>query len=177
MTSNKANPKRVLALDPTSRGFGFAVLESPTTIIDWGVKAIREKEENAILAKVLELIRLYRPEVLVLEDCKNSRRCARVQSLLDRLVDVAATEDLKCRCFSTLRVKKVFQTFRARTKHEIAQAIAQQLPELAPSLPPYRKLWMSEDYQMPVFDAVALALTYFYSQPVRNAVVQKGSSE
>jgi hypothetical protein len=167
MKSSKPNPKRVLAIDPTSRGFGYIVLESPTTPVDWGVKATRPKEEEKALAKVLELIRHYRPEVIVLEDHRGSRHCARIQSLLDEICRLTAAEGLKCRRIQVSGVKQVFRTFRANTKHEIAHAVAQQLPELAPRLPRYRKAWMSEDYGMAIFDAAALALTYFYSQRVR----------
>jgi len=41
----------------------------------------------------------------------------------------------------------------------------QRFPELAPRLPRFRKPWMSEDYRMSIFDAVAFGLTsikYFY---------------
>jgi len=38
----------------------------------------------------------------------------------------------------------------ARTKHQIAHAIANQFPELAPHVPPHRKCWMSEDYRMSI---------------------------
>ena len=47
-------------------------------------------------------------------------------------------------------------------KQEIAIAIAERFPELAPRLPRFRKPWMSEDYRMSIFDAVALALTFFF---------------
>ena len=50
----------------------------------------------------------------------------------------------------------------ATTKQEIAIAIAERFPELAPRLPRSRKPWMSEDYRMSIFDAVALALTFFF---------------
>ncbi len=43
-----------------------------------------------------------------------------------------------------------------------AAAIAGRFPELAPRLPRTRTLTMSEQYQMPVFDAMAFALTFFY---------------
>jgi len=58
----------------------------------------------------------------------------------------------------------VRQTFAqdARNKQLIAVAIGRRFPELAPHVPPYRKCWMSEDYRMSIFDAVALALTYFH---------------
>jgi hypothetical protein len=36
-------------------------------------------------------------------------------------------------------------------------------PELAPRLSRFRKPWMSEDYRMSIFDAVALALTFFFN--------------
>ena len=68
MKSRIPNPKRVLAIDPTSRGFGFVVLESPTAPVDWGVKTTRPKEEGKALTKVLEVIRHYQPEIIVLED-------------------------------------------------------------------------------------------------------------
>jgi hypothetical protein len=161
------NPKRVLAIDPTSRGFGFVVLESPATLVDWGVKVIRQPNETRAMARVLDLVRHYMPEIILVEDHnKGSRRCARIQSMLAGVGRLATEEGLKIRHVSVSRVKEVFRTFRAHTKHEIAHAVAQQLPELAPRLPPYRKAWMSEDYQMAIFDAAAFALTYFLSLPV-----------
>jgi hypothetical protein len=162
------NSKRVLAIDPTSRGFGFVVLETPTTPVDWGGKAIRQGNEAKALAKVLDLIRHYRPEIIVVEDHRGSRRCARIQSLLDGVCRLAMEEGLKSRCLPVSLVKRVFRAFSANTKHEIALAVAQQLPELAPQLPRYRKPWMSEAYAMGIFDAAALALTYFYSRPLRS---------
>lgn len=173
MRSRNPNPKRVLSIDPTSRGFGFVVFESPTTLVDWGCKAIRQQDEAKTLAKVLELIHHYQPGIIVLEDYRGSRRCARVQNLLGEVCRLATAEGLEIRCVPVLRVKKVFRTFGAHTKQEIAHAVAQQLPELAPELPRYRKPWMSEGSQMAIFDAAALALAYFHSRPLRNHDVPK----
>lgn len=167
MKTRNLNLKCVLSIDPTSRGFGFVVLESPTTVVDWGVKVIRQQDEAKTLAKVLELIRHYRPEILVFEDHRGSRRCPRVRTLLDGVGALATREGVKIRRVPVSQVKKVFRTFRAKTKHEIAHAVAQQLPELAPQVPQYRKAWMSEDYWMAMFDAAALALAYVHSRPVR----------
>ena len=44
---------------------------------------------------------------------------------------------------------------------QIAEAIARSYPELKPHLPTARKLWMSENLRMSIFDATALVLTYF----------------
>jgi len=168
MTAIRPNPKRVLAIDPTSRGFGFVVMESPSTLIDWGVKSVAPKEVSTILKKVSQLIRLYRPEALILEDPKHSRRCRRVQNLLAQMGELACPEGLKHRFISNSRIRKVFLTFGAVTKHQIAHVIAKQVPELAPRLPRYRKPWMSEDYRMSIFDATALTLCYLYSYATIN---------
>ncbi len=48
-------------------------------------------------------------------------------------------------------------------KDRMARTVAEHLPALAVSVPPIRKLWMSEDQRMAIFDAVSFALTYYYS--------------
>ncbi len=148
---------RVLALDPTHRGFGFAVLEGPDRLVDWGVKTVRGNKQAGCLRKIRELFQLYQPTVVVLEDCarRGSRRCPRVRRLIKRIHFFAIKNGIKARVVSRARVRKAFAP--ASTKHEIAVALAAHFPELAPLLPPPRKPWMSEDCRMNVFDAVALA--------------------
>ena len=75
---------RVLAIDPSHRGFGFAVLEGPSQLLDC-VRQAEEGDKNAkCVAIVRELIDRYRPHVLVVENAarKSSRRCERVHKLL-----------------------------------------------------------------------------------------------
>jgi hypothetical protein len=36
---------RVVAIDPATRGFGFAVLEGANRLIDWGVKETKTDKE------------------------------------------------------------------------------------------------------------------------------------
>jgi Holliday junction resolvasome RuvABC endonuclease subunit len=177
MTSANTNSKRVLAVDPTSRGFGFVVLESPATLVEWGNKVIRQQHEATILTKVSKLIRHYLPDIIVFEDCKGSRRGARVQSLLDGIGRLATAEGLESHRFPVAQVKKVFRAFHATTKHEIAHAVAHQLPDLASWLPRFRKPWMSEGYQMAIFDAAALALTYFNSRLLRSGGSRRAKPE
>jgi hypothetical protein len=52
-------------------------------------------------------------------------------------------------------------------KREIAEAIVREFPELEPRLPPVRKIWMSEDRRMNIFDAAALAMTFFHTKRQR----------
>lgn len=150
-------PIRVLGIDPYSRGFGFAVLEGPDSLIDWGIKEIREETKNTrCLADVEALIDRYRPDVIAVEDytARGSRRCERVRELIFEVLKLATRRKIKIKTVSRARVQRAFFETGARTKHQIATAITKRFPELGPYLPPERKCYMSEDPRMSVFDAV-----------------------
>jgi len=58
------------------------------------------------------------------------------------------------------KVKQAFAEAGARNKYEIAVAIANNFPELAPRVSRFRKAWMSEDYRMSIFDAVGFGMAF-----------------
>ena len=61
--------------------------------------------------------------------------------------------------FSQEQVRRAFFADGQGTKHALAEILAQRFPdELGSRLPPKRKPWMSEHYQMGIFDAVTLAV-------------------
>jgi Holliday junction resolvasome RuvABC endonuclease subunit len=162
MSRAYTNNIRVLAIDPSTRGFGFAVLEGPERLIDWGVKETKTDKKRRTLKLIDDLIERYQPNVIVVEDYegKGSRRCYRIQGLINDITKLAAKKNTKVRSFSRAKVKQAFSESGASTKYEIARAITNRFPELAPRLPRFRKPWMSEDYRMSIFDAVALGLTF-----------------
>jgi Holliday junction resolvasome RuvABC endonuclease subunit len=154
---------RVLAIDPSTRGFGFAILEGPNRLIDWGVKETKTDKKRRALKFVEDFIERYKPDSIVVEEyeAKGSRRCGRVQELINDISKLAVKNRVKVRRFSRLKVKQRFSASGASTKYEIAVAIANRFSELAPRLPRFRKPWMSEDYRMSIFDAAGFALTFF----------------
>jgi Holliday junction resolvasome RuvABC endonuclease subunit len=160
---------RVLAIDPSTRGFGFAILEGPHRLVDWGVKETRTDKNRRALASVADLIEIYQPAVLVVEDYvgKGSRRCGRVVDLIDDISTLALKRKVKVKRFSRTKIKQAFSESNASNKYEIALDIANRFPELAPRLPRFRKPWMSEDYRMSIFDAVALATMWLQHKPTR----------
>ncbi len=164
MSITSLNDVRVLALDPTSGGIGFAVLEGPHQLIDWGVKSAPERTPHYALWLIEALIARYEPDVIVLEDCEacGSRRCPRVRALIRQIVRRAAKHDIKTHRFAGRQIREAFAATNGLTKYRRARAIAEQFPELAPRVPPVRRPWMSEDYRMSIFDAVGLAVTFFY---------------
>jgi Holliday junction resolvasome RuvABC endonuclease subunit len=160
---NQINPKhfRILAIAPSTRGFGFAVLEGQESLVDWGVKTVNTDKNSQSLTKVKEMITHYQPGALVLEDAsaKGSRRSPRIRKLSRQIIKMAATRKVSVKLFSRDQVMKTFITDGQGTKHALAEIIAKRFPEeLGSRLPPKRKPWMSEDSRMNIFDAVALVL-------------------
>ena len=130
-----------MAIDPATRGFGFAVLEGPERLIDWGVKETKTDKKRRTLKLIAELVDWYRPSVIVLEDtaAQDSRRCNRVECLIDEIGTLAAKSNVKVKRVSKAAVKQAFAECPAQTKYEIAMAIGKRFPELAPRVPPFRK--------------------------------------
>ena len=152
---------RILAIAPSSRGFGFAILEGEEKLVDWGVKSTTGDKNASSIASVEELIACYQPGVIVLEDhsAKSSRRSTRIRELGARIVSRSENLHLTVVVFSRTQVRNVFFAESQGTKHSVAEMLAARFPEeLGSRLPPKRRVWMSEDYRMDIFDAVALAL-------------------
>ena len=158
---NNPDHFRILVIAPTTRGVGFAVLEGKDSLVDWGVKTVQGDKNANSLAKVEELIAQYRPGVLVLQDTKDSRKSQRIKVLSRKIMALAETRKVSVKVFSQEQVRRAFFADGKGTKQEIAEIIAKQFPdELGSRLPQKRKAWMSEQYQMGIFDAVALALMF-----------------
>lgn len=151
---------RVLAVDPIHKGFGYVVIEAPGLLVDWGVAHVRGPKHSGCLRRLGELVEQYAPDVVVIEDpAVDSHRWARVRRLLQDIREWGEERGLRVRMLSRRRVRRVFGRWNARTKEEIAAAVAARFPELADRLPPHRKCYMSEDLRMSIFDAAALAVT------------------
>ncbi len=161
MKNTHSKQTRILAIAPSTRGFGFAVLEEDK-LVDWGGKPVKKEDKNKqSLAKVEKLLTHYTPTVLVLEDAAapGSRRAKRIRTLSARIVTLAKRHHVKVRLLTRAQVRRVFFADEQGTKHKLATLLAERFPEeLGSRLPPKRKPWMSQDSRMDMFDAVALAL-------------------
>jgi hypothetical protein len=163
--------RRLLAIDPIACGFGFAVLDGPALLIDWGLRGTKpgpEPREAHSLRELDKLIARYRPDRLVVEDCRDvrSRRGPRCQRLVARMIERAEAQGIPASRISAARLRRAFAP--QSTKYQIALAVAKRFPELGVRLPPARKPWMSEKPRMGIFDAVALALALDMSPVAQN---------
>jgi hypothetical protein len=163
MSGAPAVEKRVLSIDPTHRGFGYVIFEGPERLIDWGTRHVQGHKNRASIVAAGELITRYHPQILVLEDvaAKGCRRRRRVHDLIETLDQYGRERGLTVRKVAQAGVKRTFLPLGIRNKGQMARFIATRFPELTDSVPPERKSWMGEDLRMAIFDAAALALTFF----------------
>ena len=152
----------MLSIYLNSRGFGYALFEGFLVPVDWGIKTVEARGMTDSLEKVRLLLHLLQPSVVILQDCegKLSRCTKRIEKLVNRISALAKTKRIRVYRYSRSDIRECFAYYGARTKDEIARAIAKLLPEFSPRVPPMRKIWMSEDYRMGLFDALSLVFTY-----------------
>lgn len=156
---------RVLAISPSTRGFGFALLEGEQTLVDWGVKSVAGDKNTRCIAKLKQLMTYYEPDVLVLHSSETSYRSARIRGLSRGMITLASSRKIGIKVFSRDEVKRFFFRDGEGTKYAVAETLAKEFPdELGFRLPPKRRPWMSEDSRMTIFDAVSLALAFRLSR-------------
>jgi hypothetical protein len=153
------NARRVLAIDPVSRGVGFVVIEGRDLLVDWGIRTTGSADNMKSARAIGKLIDRFRPDILALEDCDSNgaRRCGRVQKLLDR---IAAQEGKRVlvRAVTQREIRAIGPLPSTSTKHGRASFLVEQFPQLKAFLPPVRKPWMPEDDRMAIFDALSFAV-------------------
>jgi Holliday junction resolvasome RuvABC endonuclease subunit len=150
----------VLSLYPNARGLGYACAEMPEKLLDSGVVTVRPVCNRTVMERVRKFIDYYKPTIIFVRDPEPSN--GRVARLAADIEAHAASEGLPVYKYTRRQTREVFGTFNATTKHEISQKILTWFPELAVRAPRLRKAWMEEDYNMGVFDAIALAVTHEY---------------
>jgi hypothetical protein len=163
MSQTPTDPTRIFALDPTTKGFGYAVLELPFRLVEWGLAHVSGEKESGAVARFEELLDKFRPDIVILEDstAPGSRRRPRVQKLLEKLRETARERGIAVQTLPRLAVIECFSSPDKRaTKFSITQNLAETFPELAEKMPKRRKIYQSEDERIATFDALALAVTY-----------------
>jgi Holliday junction resolvasome RuvABC endonuclease subunit len=156
----------VLAIYLNRRGFAFVLFEAPLSPVDWGIARRDGDRRNAhCLKAIAALIRRYRPDVLVLQDTSwtGTRRSPRITNLNAAIFELAERDGIPVCAFLRERVRAAFSHLGSASKHAIAEAIVKHIPAFERYLPPPRKSWMAEGSRIGLFDAAALALTFFHS--------------
>jgi Holliday junction resolvasome RuvABC endonuclease subunit len=156
-----ANLSPVFGFHPSSRGFGWIVFEDHVTPVDWGVVDVRGN--NNVITRAEKLLDKHRPKVFALESFADeaTRRRSRIQELCLAVVRAAEKREIAVRRYLRAEIAKARSLSGARTRQDVAVAVADYLTPLRARLPKPRKIWVGERSAMRLFCAAACALTYF----------------
>lgn len=156
-------PRLVLAVHPTSRGFGWVLFESTSSPVDWGTASAKKSRNSTLERRFERLLRRYEPFALVLEAFEGwgTARSPRIQELCRRMIWHAAKRGMTTAVYGRDRVAAVLGLASSATRHACAEAVAQRLDAFAHRLPAKRKPWVAEDPRQSLFDAAALGLTAY----------------
>jgi hypothetical protein len=155
---------RVFAIYPNTRGFAFVVFEGQLAPVDWGVKTIRGKRKHSrCLRHIEKILARYEPDSVILQDMSpiGTQRASRITKINSAIEELCELSGIPTYAFSRAQVRSAFSYGGVTTKQAIAEAIAKHVPAFERYLPPIRKPWMTEDSRMGLFDAAALAWTFF----------------
>ena len=152
----------VFALHATARGFGYAVFEGPFSPHDWGSVVAKGDKNAACLHKLDKLLDRHSPELLLLEEPGSvANRSDRIARLYKAVIAACIARNIEVAVLRLQDVKACFASVGARTRQEIAEAVARQIPAFDHKLPRARKPWESESRRMALFCAAALVLTHY----------------
>jgi hypothetical protein len=158
---NRPHYGLVLAFYPHARGFSYVVLEETFSLVDWGMSDLPAKGRAQVsLRRLAQLLDRYRPNVLLLRAAQVGM-ATQTSKLLKIIEDLAVSRGIDAATISRNQIRQAFAYLGSPNRYAIAQAIAGHMPMLAPYVPPVRKIWNGEDRRMGLFDAAALALTFF----------------
>lgn len=160
---NHHTDRRVLGLHPSSRGFGWIFFEGQGPPFDWGTADVRENKNAEALARIEGLIDKYRPHVIAVEAFEGefTHRGPRVRKLYRSLIQRAARKKVAVQIYSRAQIRAAFADKGARTREEIAAAVAHRVEPLRPRLPKPRKIWVGEHPSIALFCAAACALACY----------------
>ncbi|MEJ0042791.1 MAG: hypothetical protein WDM81_11545 [Rhizomicrobium sp.] len=115
------------------------------------------------LNRIASLLDRHQPVVLAMEryDRGIARRSQRIRRLYLAIMKNAEIRDIAVRCYSRAEISSSRYLKGARTREEIAVAVADCLSVLRPRLPKPRQIWVGERSAMSLFCAAACALAYF----------------
>ncbi|HTQ12528.1 MAG TPA: hypothetical protein VMH86_01530 [Rhizomicrobium sp.] len=139
------------------------MFENPHEPVDWGIVSARANRHQKLLPRFERLLKKHEPDVLVVEEFEGGAagRDERIQALCREFLHQARLHGLHTSVFSRDVIAARFKKEPAATRHEIAEAVAAVLPQIDHRKPRKRKAWQPIDPRQSLFDAAALALTYY----------------
>lgn len=160
------NKQTVLALYPNRHGVAYALFNSPKELIEYGIGNIQPVNNKKAIKKIKQYIDYYNPDVIVIRNINDlkAKKSKRISKLINAICREARAQKLEVHTYTRTQIKEVFKQFGVTTKYQISQKIIEWFNELKAYEFPKRKKWMAENYNAGIFDAVSLAVVYWYDK-------------
>jgi hypothetical protein len=161
----------VLAFEPRRSRFGYALFGGPKRLLDWGASVLPTQllDHDMLTSahwRVLAVFQRCTPTVVVVDRPRRMRTNLEETGgpVFKSVLHEAERLRVPVHVLNREEIRAAFSIFRARSKEQIALALAGIFPELTHRLPLKRKKWQPERRGMIVFDAVAVGLAYWLRQ-------------
>lgn len=153
----------VLAVFPTSRGFGWVLFEGPMAVVNWGIASVKTNRSAWCMTRFGKLIDLYRPKAILLEVNESAEAAprSRVALLTQDMRGFAANRDIDVHVYSRAEIATALLSNENASRGDVVEAVADLLPILRDRLPSPRRPWQSEDGRRCLFDAAALGIAHY----------------
>jgi len=133
-------------------------------LLDFGVPRIMSIMRGE--ACLIRLINTFWPTLIVIRKTFPRARRHRwiVGAHLRLILQLSRRFSIRVERISDRQLRQYFTLQGVRNKEEAASHLARQFSELSWKVPPMRKRWHHEHKNMPIFDAVALGVTFLCSR-------------
>lgn len=152
----------ILALYPNAVGVGFACLQIPDKLFDFGVTTVNPICNDKLLKKAERFMNYYRPKIVLLKEPAGLKISRRTDKLIENIAKLSDEKGLMVYRYTNKQIKEVFEIFGATSKYEVSQILIKMFPETAHRAPKAKKWYEKEDYNMIIFHALSLAVTHQY---------------
>lgn len=159
--STRVVPTKVVSIYPYTRGFAYAVMDSPVNLIEFRLFELKKLDVNRIVRLVLEIVEKHQPVTVVLEDT-NSKYCrkgARTKQLIRAIALAVKKKSVEIDFISRDQVRQIFRRWNAKNKYEIAEVLIRNIDQLAAIKMEKPKYPGREPNVEAVFSAVSLLIT------------------
>ena len=117
-----------------------------------------------MIGRCVDLIEWNFPDAVLLEnpEADGFRRGATTEGVIRKVAAASSARKIQVNLVHKAALRHWAAGRGEYGKLGLCRAVASELPELQPKLPPLRRSWESEQYRMPLFEAFGIAFAHLH---------------
>jgi hypothetical protein len=154
------------------------LFDATGVLADWGMASANQGRKRRLLDRFNRLLARHEPTVLVMEAQRSERRRGdRIRRLYGAFNRAAVDLGMEIWGHDRVAVATALKIPSAASRYDVAQRVAERLPELSHRLPRKQSFGASEDARQSLFAAAALGLAHLTERSVALPPVHPGAPE